>query len=272
MKFYGKAEDVAKQIVASFEAGKVPAALGQVFIGWHSDRPCAKWSWRNRFITAIFGHCDARGYRQWQEKGRSVKKGEKAFDILAPIFVKEKENLDAKGKPVEKLIGFKSIPVFGYSQTEGTPLVGEAESGAFIAKLPFVGVAQAWGLKVDTDNGGGNLLGYYVPNTKIRLHTQNLSTWAHELAHAADNRLTKLDGSKTDIEVSAEYAGAVLLTLIGQAEAADLGGAMEYIKAYAEREGKTLFSVCSKVIDRVCKIVNLILTEAEKLQPESIAA
>ena len=54
---------------------------------------------------------------------------------------------------------------------------------------------------------------------------QNLSTWAHELIHAADDRLGKLGKCKVNNEVVAELGGAVLLQCLGKPVEADLGGA-----------------------------------------------
>jgi hypothetical protein len=87
-KFYGKAEEAANRIVDSFRSGNLPKSLAPVFIRRNDDIPCRKWSWNNQLITALAGHDDARGFRQWKQVGRSVKKGEKSFSILAPVTVK----------------------------------------------------------------------------------------------------------------------------------------------------------------------------------------
>jgi hypothetical protein len=64
---------------------------------------------------------DARGFRQWQQAGRRVNKGSKAFYILAPMFKKVEEN----GEEFQQLIGFRSVPVFRVEDTEGTPITKE---------------------------------------------------------------------------------------------------------------------------------------------------
>jgi len=85
-RFYGKAESAANQILKAFEnPGQLPKALAPVFIRRKDSVPCRQWSWSNQLITAINGHSDARGYRQWQEAGRHVTKGEKSFQILVPL-------------------------------------------------------------------------------------------------------------------------------------------------------------------------------------------
>ena len=50
--------------------------------------PCKKWSYSNQFITYLHGTGDARGYNQWKEADRNVKKGSKAFHILVPMIYK----------------------------------------------------------------------------------------------------------------------------------------------------------------------------------------
>jgi integrase len=70
--------------VGLFRAGNVPKALAPIFIKRRDGLPCRRWSWSNQLITALHGYADARGFRQWEQAGRHVKKGERAFDILAP--------------------------------------------------------------------------------------------------------------------------------------------------------------------------------------------
>jgi hypothetical protein len=76
-----KVQEVAQQILDAFKAGTIPSALAQIFLHHksNSDSPASRWSWRNQLIAAIAGHFDARGFRQWQQVGRSVRKGERAF-------------------------------------------------------------------------------------------------------------------------------------------------------------------------------------------------
>ena len=50
-------------------------------------KPCDRWSFTNKILMLIQGTADARGYRQWQEAGRHVKKGAHAIHILAPRLV-----------------------------------------------------------------------------------------------------------------------------------------------------------------------------------------
>jgi len=261
---------VASQILAAFEAGTVPAALAQIFIHRNnSDVPSSRWSWRNQLVAALAGHHDARGFRQWQQIGRSVRKGERAFYILGPCMVKDRAA--DSDEDTFRLVGFTAIPVFGYCQTEGEPLAGRADERAFVDALPLVEVARSWNLTVTTFGAKGGALGYYCPGTSIALGVENVSTWAHELVHAADDRrgaLAHSSGQDLGNEVVAEFGGAILLETLGYAVESDRGGAYEYIKFYAERAKRDVLSVCTELLDRACAAVALILTSSEQIQQE----
>ncbi|MCC6798202.1 MAG: hypothetical protein IT366_24020 [Candidatus Hydrogenedentes bacterium] len=196
--------------------------------------------------------------------------GCKALYILAPITIKKRAENDADEAYVT--IGFKTVPVFRFEDTHGAPLAsGSDENKAFVDSLPLLDVARAWGISVDCFNGqhGGALgrfsYGGFTGTQSIALGVRNLSTWAHEMIHAADHRLVDLSRqSKLDKEIVAELGGATLLQCLGLDTDADLGGAYEYCKAYADAEKKQLLSVCSGLLDRVCNAVSLILETSEK--------
>ncbi len=140
------------------------------------------------------------------------------------------------------MIGFKGTAVFGYSQTDGEPLPGEAELNDWLASLPFREVADSWGLSVEAFNGqGGRALGWFQHSISgegraIAVGVENLSTWCHEMIHAADCRLGNLTekGQHWKSETVAELGGAVLLKVLGYDLDADLGGCWRYIEQYAE--------------------------------------
>ncbi len=271
MKLHGKAKTVAEGILDAFKRGDVPKALAHVFIHHDCNCPSEKWSWRNRLIAALAGHYDARGFRQWQKVDRKVMKGERAFYILAPRTVKAQEEDEKKGVKAGDCIltGFIAVPVFGYLQTDGEPLPGMEMETAFVETLPLVEVARSWGLSVGTFSGeAGGRLGYYRHEKAIALGVKNLSTWAHELTHAADDRLgtlTRRLGQQLDNEVVAEFGGAVLLECLGYTSESDRGGALAYIESYAKEHKRSAIGVLTDLIERACACVALLLEAAEKL-------
>lgn len=279
MKLYGKhTEDVANRIIGAFKApDTLPKALAPIFIQRNDDIPCRKWSWHNQLITALSGTVDARGFRQWETAGRKVSKGTHAIWILAPctkrISAKDEAGED---KPRTVVYGFRAIPVFAIEDTEGDALPDNSdEYKQFFTELPVLEVAESWGITVDGYTHTGNApLGYYSHgasgNQAIMLGVENLSTWAHELVHAADNKLNNLSGSKSNREIVAELGGAILLECLGQNIDSDLGGAYDYVKSYAALEKINVVQACVKTLDRTCNCVKLILETAETLQSVAV--
>ena len=266
-RFVGKAEEAAKQILAAFETGDLPKALAPIFIRRKDDVPCRSWSWSNQLLTALRGHSDARGYRQWQQVGRHVKKGEKSFAILAPLTKK----IEATGDKPERIavFGFKSAAVFGLAQTEGDPLPPpDPDVARWIDSLPLIDVARQWGLSVEAYSGrNGSAQGWYRHGQSIALGVENLSTWTHELLHAADDRLGQLTerGQHWRSETVAELGGAILLEILGHKTDADRGGCWEYVSRYAKDGGLEPITACQRVLKRTCDSVALILDTAEAL-------
>lgn len=269
MHFYGKAAESAQRILELFQCGDVPKALAPIFIRRDDDAPCRQWSWRNQLLVALSGYHDARGYRQWQEVDRHVRKGERAFHILVPLSKTVTETTDTGDESKRSfLYGFKSAAVFGLEQTDGeTPPGIDADTQRFLDALPLLSVARSWSLTVTAYNGKTvRFQGYYKHGQAIALGVQNVSAWAHELVHAADDRLGKLSGSsKLSREVVAELGGAVLLACLGRESDADYGGCWQYVTTYAKREDREPIDVCEKLIRRTCEAVALILKTADEL-------
>ena len=109
-------------------------------------------------------------------------------------------------------------------------------------------------------------LGFFTPQRGIGLGVENLSTWAHELVHAADYRLGEATENKLAREVVAELGGAILLECLGQTEKSDRGGAYTYLRRYCEEEQKPLLQTCMALLDRTCRVVAFLLDEAEKIE------
>ena len=269
MGFYGHAEAAAQRILRTFEdANSLPKPLAQVFIRRKDSSHCRKWSWGNQLLVILNGFTDARGFNQWQEVGRNVRKGEKAFYILGPV---KKKLLDKQtGEEKTIILGFKGLPVFGLQQTEGRPLPsGDPDIDTWLESLPLLEVAKRWGLSVDAINGrDGGSLGRYFRGKAIQLGVKNLSTWAHEMVHAADDRNGNLKEKRQHWrpETVAELGGAVLLEILGLKQEADLGGCWQYVQSYAQAAQIGVVDACMQVLDRTCAAVGLILDTAEQME------
>lgn len=273
MKLSGKAQEVGERIIHSFETGEIPAAAAQIFVQ-APHLPCSNWSYLNRLMTVFSGTSDARGFQQWKDAGRCVKKGAKCFYILGPTMAKSKTVCDESDKPNMVLVGFHTIPVFRFEDTEiidpekwaETEKMNEANK-AFTQSLPLIDVARSWGIHVETYEGkGARALGWFRSDGIIALGTKNLSTWAHEMIHAADHRLGELcESSKMRAEVVAELGGAILLSFLGMNEAADLGGCYEYVCRFADGDHNKAIHTAMKYLNAACECVELVISEAVKL-------
>ncbi len=269
MKFYGRAEEVAGKILEAFESGTVAKAMAPVFIRRKDNVPCRAWSWGNQLLCILSGTLDARGIRQWNAVGRTVQKGSHGFDILVPLTktvrMKDKETGEERSIPV--LHGFKSVAVFPVECTEGSELPGGAEINTWINELPLVEVARSWGLHVDTFEARPvGPQAQYVRGKKIAVGVRNISVWAHELIHAADDRLGRLTerGQHWRSETVAELGAAILLEALGLESESDRGGCWQYVTHYANEAGLTPLQACTDVLKRTCDAVNLLLAEAGK--------
>lgn len=273
-KAKAKVTEASNSIMEQFQSGNLPKALGQVVVAIDSKFPChTKWSWGNRLLMALAGTDTAMGYNQWETVGRRVRKGTHGFGIFGPIIV-DKKDKDGNKTGDKALVGYKLIFVHPIENTDVVDEVKWNKAAETINKaqerinnLPLLDVAKAWGITVKTANTG-RANGWYSPSGKtIALGVENLSTWAHELVHAADHKLGNLTekGQHWRRESVAEFGGAVLLYALGYETEADLGGAFKYIEYYAKELNKPVTDACLKVLSRMQKAVELIMETAEEL-------
>ena len=139
------------------------------------------------------------GFHSWKALGRSVRKGEKAIRILAPITVRNRDENNTTDEPdgTRFLVGFKAAAVFDISQTDGkdlpeapcSPLTGDTDEAIWSA---LVALASEGGFEVKTV--GENALGKANGDCsgllkRIRVRddlsgAQRVKTLAHEIAHS----------------------------------------------------------------------------------------
>lgn len=237
------AREALERVVAKFESGDLSPIVEVVRLEG-GDMPSSKWSFNNRLMVYIQtgGELDCRGYRQWQSVGRHVTKGSHAVYILVPLFyIAENE----EGEKYQVLRGFKSVPVYPYSATDGKELpVVEYEPKEL---PPLMDVAKAWGISV-TWAPVNNALGYItVDGSHIELGTHDYDTWFHELAHAAHSKLNGglKGGQHADQETVAEFTACVLMWLYGFGDRT--GNAWQYISGYNEDPLKAVMGAMADV-------------------------
>jgi len=249
-----KAKEVLSAVIERFKDGSIPEAITLSTFPI-PNIPARKWSLLNRTIMFIAGSTDARGIRQWNMVKRKVKKGTKAFHILAPWIKKEE---DEKGNEAEILKGFMAVPVFRVEDTEGDPLDYEQIE---IPNIPLIEKAREWGISVRTIPGNYRILGYYRPKTEeIAIASKDEIVFFHELSHAAHSRVNGQlkTGQDWKQEIVAELSATVLCKLAGKTSRY-LGHSFQYIEEYARTAHLTAVQGCLKVMNDVEKVLNLIL-------------
>lgn len=243
-------------IVKRFKSGDIPEAVAMATFP-AVNVPSGRWSFLNRTLMFLSDTGDARGFRQWQEVKRKVKKGAKAIYIVVPCFKKEID--EETGEEKNALKYFKAMPVFTVEDTEGEKLDYELLQ---VPELPLLERAREWGLSVKAVPGNYRYYGYYSPSRKeIALASPEESVFFHELAHAGHERLKGRieNGQDPFQEIVAELCAQALLRLTGREADRSFGHSYHYIEEYAQKMNLTPHAACLKVLCETEKVLNLIL-------------
>jgi len=250
-----KVKNVLDNILNRFKTGDIPKAIAYSMFPI-PDIPAAKWSLCNRTLMFFAGTQDGRGFRQWKKAKRSVKKGAKAFYILAPRFAKKEND---NGEEETFLSGFLAVPIFRCEDTDGEPLDYEKIK---LPDLPLIEVAEEWGLSVKAIPGNYRFYGYFrESNKEIALATKDEVVFFHELSHAAHAKVSgKLKpGQDWKQEIVAELSASVLCHMVGKDGDKYLGNAYSYIENYAKKAKVSALSACFQVMADVEKVLHEIL-------------
>ncbi|MDA9762240.1 ArdC family protein [Desulfobacterales bacterium] len=258
-----KVKEVLNGILDMFKSGDVPQAIAYATHPT-ADIPCAKWSFTNQLIMFFSGTFDARGFRQWKEAGRFVKKGSKSFHILVPCFKKVED--EESGKEGQLLTWFKSAPVFRLEDTDGEELDYQLLE---VPDIPLLDRAEEWGISVNAVPGNYRFYGAYSMNAKkISLATQEEIVFFHELSHAGHEKVIgKLKcGQDPFQEIVAELSSQALCRLVGKQVQDNIGNSYRYIENYAKELKLNPYTACMKVLSETEKVLNLILKGDENEQ------
>jgi len=248
-------KNTLKKILDCFESGNLPKAMSYSVFPT-ANTPSSNWSLLNRMLVFLSDTQDARGFRQWKEVNRYVKKGAKATHILVPRIMKSKNE---EGDEEVKLSGFMARPVFRMEDTDGDPLEYEQIE---LPDFPLMEKAKEWGISVKTIPGNLSYYGYFSHQRKeIALASKEETVFFHELAHAAHKRLVRTNKSQQwKKEIVAELAAAVICQIVGKTSKY-LGNNHRYIEHYAKKANLNPVQGCLKVISDVEKVLGLILTK-----------
>lgn len=278
-------KQTADQLMEVFANQNFPESIAYTIIRKNEAEipvPFDSYSLTNKMIAVFVGQThDCRGYKQWSDVKRHVKKGGKSFRILAPLTRKIEEQNEVTGEKLTKTIvyGFKAVPVFADHQTEPDDPENDQlyrfDYTPEPAKLPyFLNVAEALGLKVQwRPMGAKNALGWYSPLDKtITMTSEDQLNWFHELSHSVHDTFESLNSVPLDkAEAVAETSAAVLCAMLG-IEAYHQQKSYEYIKSYCEdKSPQGVLSKISSILCTVEKVVTIIINKAKELEQDSAA-
>ncbi len=265
-----KVQQVLNGILDKFKEGKVPDAIAYACYPAF-DVPSSNWSFFNRTIMFMCGGtCDARGFRQWKESGRFVKKGSSAIHILVPCFGKTKD--DDSDEESQVLRFFKAAPVFRVEDTDGEALDYEQLE---LPDLPLIERAKSWGISVKAVPGNYRYYGAFsFVKKEIALATTEEGVFFHELGHAAHEKVIgKLKGGQDPYqEIVAELTAAALCRIVGKKATDSIGNSYRYIENYAKKVNHSPHSACMKVLREVEQVITLILSGVDNNQNRKVTA
>ena len=260
-------KDAVDKLLDMFKTGKLPEKVALSIIHRHPGDviPSDSWSIGNRILQMLQGTSDARGYKQWQEAGRQVKKGSKAIHILAPMTYKVKDKDKLTGEEVENVVvkGYRPIPVFRYEDTDGDPL--PCYDYDISKNHPtFFDAAEKLGISIRYAPLRSNYLGKYsIRTNSIELCSEDAVVYYHELAHAVHATFVDLrvfDDAKA--EVIAEFSALVLANIAGISGFEVQGFA--YIDHYAKEHSQNgILREIFSILNDVERIVSTVLSVTE---------
>jgi antirestriction protein ArdC len=181
------------------------------------------------------------GYRAWQRMGRQVRRGERGYQVLAPVTRRAKRNDKDDDDGSRVLVGFRVATVFDIAQTDGEPLPdagprllnGEADAPVVDAAI---GMIEAQGFTFTL----GELRG---PNGVTRPVTREVvvdgrlegaqitKTTVHELAHVLLHSDSETIDCRGQLEVEAE---SVAYVVCGAAGLDTSSYSVAYVAGWAE--------------------------------------
>jgi antirestriction protein ArdC len=222
------------------------------------------------------------GFKQWKERGRQVRKGEKALKIFGYRTFKRTEKDPATGEDVEKTGAyFPLLSVFDISQTDpidgvegaddpadriSARLTGEDPAGIYARAAAFL-TGRGW--TVGREDLPGQVNGRTMQDGSMRVavdaclsDAQAAKTLLHEAAHVLLH--TTDDGARSEAlqhrgigEVEAESVAYVVAGMLGlDTSAYSIGyvtswgdGNVEAIKATAERVLQAVHTLAGALLD-----------------------
>lgn len=241
-----------------------------------------RYSFANQMLLLLQGAdlTAVAGFKTWLAHDRHVRKGEKAYWILAPApFKKTKQ--DANGNTVQVHgVFFRGTSVFDIRQTDGEPLTrpevpaieaSDREFDQTVERLHDVAMSLE-GAPVssiefhETDPHGHGAYGWYERATRKiivvtggRSKGEQFATLCHEIAHAILHG-TEERHTRPVKEVEAESVAFIVCHALGLDTSKF---SFPYVASWAENGGDPATKIVAKTGERIVKAANAILDAIE---------
>ncbi|MCL1599693.1 MAG: ArdC-like ssDNA-binding domain-containing protein [Actinomycetia bacterium] len=205
------------------------------------------------------------GYRTWQKLGRQVRRGERGYRILAPMTRRLPAEDAETEEPKRIVTGFRVVPVFDVSQTDGEPLADVGPSlltGHGDADLAQVAVElieeQGYEYSLGPLHGPNGLT---RPTTRQVVVEENLEeaqrtkTTVHELAHVLMHSSESEIACRGRIEVEAE---SVAYVVCGAAGLNTSAYSVAYVARWAEtttEPERTLLATAERIVTNARRVL-----------------
>lgn len=256
-----KITNICDRLLDMFRTGEMPKAVAKTMIRKTGQEiPSDKWSLGNKIIMYAHETEDARGIKQWEAVGRSLKRDTKAIYILRPIKKKVQADDEESGEKKEIMIpvAFQPIPVYRYEDTVGKEIERPNYSPENLP--PLHDIAKALGIDIKYIPFNGRAWGSFnFGKNQIKLSTHDVDTFFHELGHAVHNTFKPLKGGQDrDQEIVAEMTSAALCEMYGFE--GYIYDSFKYIKHYSkDKTNNGVVKSIMQVLGDVEKVLEIIL-------------
>ena len=231
------------------------------------------------------------GYRTWQrEFNRHVTAGESAIWIWAPLISRQcpecgnspSYHADSdcaydetpSDEWEEGVVGFKPVPVFDVSQTEGEPLPeletaahGEADElvGALLAASDELGVTVDVVSSDTWPHGDADGVCRHVDDTPhIQVQEDEPAAVAGTLLHEYAHALLHEPAETADREARELEAEAVAY-VVGRHFGLEMGGSALYLAAWSDDDADRLLERCERIRAASTRIINATAEQSSSL-------
>jgi len=218
-----------------------------------------------------------KGFKAWKQAGRSVKRGERAIWIYAPVGGRRITGVDPETgeEKTREWTAYKTVPVWDVSQTVGgewDPPNYTTNLGPQVAPVndALIAYSQNLGLTVSSRPIYGSVNGFYAPDDRHIVINDSLPvgiavrTLTHEIVHSLLWQQHEAEDLPRAVqETETEAAAAVVWMRLGYPQVAVNSGA--YIASWA---GDNSAPLILRSMNRIVQTASTVLDGIHSNMPE----